>query len=116
MGKISYFGSPKRFIDNLYQHSREGIEDAAYIDEEINYLKIDLHHPHSRKVVGVRVRHPVFRIKCKKNNSYRIFYTWDRNNIVVLEIDIRDERTYKKDMIKKLESRVKIAEEEGLLK
>lgn len=112
---IKHFGAPWRFINDLYQRGGKDKIDVAYIDEAINYLKIDPRHPKSDKVEAVRTRHPVFRIKCKKNRSYRIFYTWGKRNIVILEIDPRDEKTYNKNMLKKLRARVKIAEAQGFL-
>lgn len=116
MRTLKYFGAPKKFIDILYEHSSNDRVDSAYIEESINFLKLDLSPRGSEKVKGIKTRHPVFRIKCKKNRSYRIFYAWDRINIVILEIDPRDERTYSRDMLDKLRNRVRLAEMEGFLK
>lgn len=116
MRAVKYFGAPKKFIDTHYQYGGNDRIDSAYIEESINFLKLDLSPHGSEKVKGCKTRHPIFRMKCKKHRSYRIFYTWDKTNIVILEIDIRDERTYSRDMLNKLRSRVRLAEMEGYLK
>lgn len=116
MRVIKYFGKPKKFIDNLYQRGGKDKIDAAYIDEAINFIKLDPIGPKSRKITGIKTKHSVFRIKCKKSRSYRIFYTRDKNNVVILDIDTRDKRTYSKDMINKLKNRVKMAEAQEFLK
>lgn len=82
----------------------KGVEVAFKARNIINKLWIDPTLPGFEKVRGLKKQAKVFKYNFQAfGTKYRLFYVYDKHNFIIIYFDNRDEKTYSKSQLKKLE-------------